>query len=180
MEKQIEARVSNWSFSRLIQDVSIPEKHRASLLTKQLETVSSMIFVMLFANILNVAVVIQSFNDSNVGSPLAIWGFCFVFITGLAVLRHMRARLASREGRLSGRHLEAISRGALIIGLFWAVVPLIVNHAVDPRGQMVIGIIMAGLMFGGTFLLSRLPAAAYSFMIPIGAGLIVSMQLQET
>ena len=180
MEKQTAVPAASWSFGRLLRDVPVPEKHRASLQGKQLETVGNMIFVMLLANLLNVAVVLQSFSQSNSGALLAIWGFCFIFITGLAVLRHMRAREDSREGRLSRRHLDAVARGALIIGLFWAVVPLLVMHTADPRGQMVIGIVMAGMMFGGTFLLSRLPGAAYSFMVPIGFGLIIAMQLQET
>ncbi len=179
MDKQSVAPAASWSLGPLLRDVPVPQKYRASLRKKQLDTVGNMIFVMLLANLLNVAVILQSFRHSSADNLLAIWGFCFIFITGLAVLRQVRTRKASHEGRLSQRHADAVSRGALIIGLFWAVVPLLVMHTIDPQGQMVLGIVLAGMMFGGAFMLSRMPDAAFSFMIPIGIGLALAMQLQQ-
>ena len=179
MEKQIPQPAASGSWRALLRDLPMPDKYRSGLRKKQIDTVSNMIFVMLLANLLNVAVVLQSFRDSQAGNLLAIWGFCIIFITGLAVLRHIRTRKASDQGRLSEAHVDAVSRGALIIGLFWAVAPLLVMRSADPQGQMVMGIVLAGMMFGGTFLLSRLPGAALSFMIPIGMGLALSMLLQS-
>jgi diguanylate cyclase (GGDEF)-like protein len=179
MDKQTASSAATWSFGRLLRDVPVPEKYRGSLRKKQLDTVSNMIFVMLLANLLNVAVVLQSFRHSSASNLLAIWGFCFIFLTGLAVLRHIRTRKAIHAGLVSPRHADAVSRGALIIGLFWAVLPLLVMHAIDPQGQMVMGIVLAGMMFGGAFMLSRMPDAAFSLIIPIGIGLTVSMQLQH-
>ncbi|MDP3459846.1 MAG: hypothetical protein Q8S09_11295, partial [Hyphomonas sp.] len=179
MDKQTASLAATWSFGRLLRDVPVPEKYRGSLRKKQLDTVSNMIFVMLLANLLNVAVILQSFRHSSASNLLAIWGFCFIFLTGLAVLRHIRTRKAIHAGLLSQRHADAVSRGALIIGLFWAVLPLLVMHAIDPQGQMVMGIVLAGMMFGGAFMLSRMPDAAFSLIIPIGIGLTVSMQLQH-
>jgi len=178
MDKPPARFAAAWSFGQYFRDVPVPAKYRASLLSKQLNSVGRMVFIMLLSNLLNVAVVLQSFRSSQVGSVLTIWGFCVVFFTGLALLRHIRARNAIQPARPSAQHVESVTRGSLIFGLFWAVVPLLVVHAVDPRGQMVIGIVMAGMMFGGAFLLSRLPAAAMSFILPVGLGLIVSMQLQ--
>ncbi len=179
MEKQIPLPAAAWSWRALLRDLPMPDKYRSGLRKKQIDTVSNMIFVMLLANLLNVAVVLQSFRESQASNLLALWGFCIIFITGLAVLRHIRTRKASVQGRLSEAHVDAVSRGALIIGLFWAVAPLLVMRSADPQGQMVMGIVLAGMMFGGTFLLSRLPGAALSFMIPIGMGLTLSMLLQS-
>ncbi|MBA4337519.1 MAG: GGDEF domain-containing protein [Hyphomonas sp.] len=179
MEKQIPQPAASGSWRALLRDLPMPDKYLSGLRKKQIDTVSNMIFVMLFANLLNVAVVLQSFRDSQAGNLLAIWGFCFIFITGLAVLRHIRTRKASVHGNLSEAHVDAVSRGALIIGLFWAVAPLLVMRSADPQGQMVMGIVLAGMMFGGTFLLSRLPGAALSFMIPIGMGFALAMLLQS-
>jgi diguanylate cyclase (GGDEF)-like protein len=39
--------------------------------------------------------------------------------------------------------------------------------------------VMAGMMFAGAFLLSHIPEAAFSFTIPVGAGLVLSMQFQQ-
>ncbi len=180
MENQTAVTLGDWSLRRLIRDVQVPEKYRAGLRKKQLETVSNLIVVMLLANLLNVAVVLQSFRGSSFSSVLTIWGFSIIFITGLAMLRHNGTRKALAEGRVSRRHLEAVTRGSMLIGLFWSVAPLIVMRATDPQGHMALSIIMAGLMFGGAFLLSRLPEAAMSFMLPIGIGLFASMQFQQS
>jgi diguanylate cyclase (GGDEF)-like protein len=171
-------RPGNWSFGRLLRDVPVPHKHRAGLRQKQLDTVGNLIVVMLLANLLNVAVVMQSFRDTSVSRVLAIWGVCIVLITGLAVLRHMRTRRASIEGRLSERHVDAVARGALIIGLFWAAAPLILIGNVEPEGKMLLSIVLSGMMFGGAYMLSRLPDAAFSYMIPMGLSLAVCMALE--
>jgi diguanylate cyclase (GGDEF)-like protein len=133
---------------------------------------------MLLANLLNVAVVLQSFRDSPVSNVLTIWGFCIIFISGLAVLRHMRSRKASFEGRVSDRHIDAIARGAMVVGLFWAAAPLFVIRSANAEGQMVLSIVLAGMMFGGAFLLSRLPSAAFSYLVPIGIGLAAAMAME--
>ncbi len=178
MENQTADAPADWSFARLLKDVPVPEKYRASLRKKQLDTVGNMIAVMLLGNLLNVAVVLQSFRDSHVSSVLTIWGFCVIFISGLAVLRHMRTRKASLEGRVSDRHIDAIARGAMVVGLFWAAAPLFVMRSTSAEGQMVLSIVLAGMMFGGAFLLSRLPSAAFSYLVPIGIGLSASMAME--
>ena len=179
MEQQTPSPATFWSLRGLLRDIPVPEKYRPGLLKKQIDTVSSMVFVLLFANLLNLAVVLQSFRQSEAGSLLAIWGFCIIFITGLAALRHIRIRRASIHGRLAQAHVDAMSRAALIIGLFWAAAPLLVMRLADVQAQMVLAIVLTGMMFAGSFLLSRLPGAALSLMTPIGVGLGLSMLLQE-
>jgi diguanylate cyclase (GGDEF)-like protein len=179
MEQQTLSPATFWSLRGLLRDIPVSEKYRQGLLKKQIDTVSSMVFVLLFANLLNVAVVLQSFRKSEAGSLLAIWGFCIIFITGLAALRHIRIRRASIRGRLAQAHVDAMSSAALIIGLFWAVAPLLVMHMADLQAQMVMAFVLTGMMFAGSFLLSRLPGAALSLMTPIGVGLGLSMLLQE-
>ena len=119
MEKQTSQPAAAWSWRALLRDLQMPDKYCSSLRKKQIDTVSNMIFVMLLANLLNVAVVLQSFRESQASNLLALWGSCIIFITGLAVLRHIRIRKASAQGRLSEAHVDAVSRGALIIGLLW-------------------------------------------------------------
>lgn len=179
MEEQTPSPATFWSLRGLLRDVPMPEKYRSGLRRKQVDTVSSMVFVLLFANLLNVAIVLQSFRQSEAGSLLAIWGFCIIFITGLCALRHIRIRKASIHGRLAQEHVDAMSRAALIIGLFWAAAPLLAIQAGDPEAQMVMAVVLIGMMFAGSFLLSRLPGAALSLLIPICAGLGLSMLLQQ-
>ena len=52
-------------------------------------------------------------------------------------------------------------------------------NAADPQGQMVMGIVLAGMMFAGAFLMSRLPDAAFSFIVPVGIGMVIALQFQQ-
>ncbi len=171
--------VASWSFAELIKDVQVPEKHLGTLRAKQLETVGKMTIVMVLANLLNAAVVMLSFRQTAVDNLLIIWGFTITFICGLSFLTHVRTRNETNVRQRSQRDIENYARSASINGLVWAIAPIIVVNVVDAQGQMVMGIVMAGMMFAGAFLLSRVPDAAFSFIVPVGLGLLISMQFQQ-
>lgn len=170
---------ANWSFAELIKDAQVPEKHQGSLRAKQLETVGKMTIVMVLANLLNAAVVMLSFRETAVDNLLTIWGFAITFICGLSFLTHVRTRSKNSVLQRTQKDIENYARSASINGLVWAVAPIIVVNVVDAQGQMVMGIVMAGMMFAGAFLLSRVPDAAFSFIVPVGLGLLISMQFQQ-
>jgi diguanylate cyclase (GGDEF)-like protein len=75
--------------------------------------------------------------------------------------------------------LDNFARAALLSGILWGIVPVIVMNAANPQGQMIIGVIMAGMMFAGTFLMARTPRAAISFLLPVGAGVVAAMEFQK-
>ncbi len=164
---------ANWSISRLIREIAVPGKHLEGLRRQQLDAVRNMTVVVLLANLLNVAVVLLSFSGSSVGGILSIWGICFVFMIGYRLVTYLRERSGMAGEEDTKKLLEAVSRGASVSGIFWALAPLVVMSAVDPKGQMVMGIVMAGMMFAGAFLFSRIPEAAFSLIIPVGVGVVV-------
>ncbi|MFN3912842.1 putative bifunctional diguanylate cyclase/phosphodiesterase [Hyphomonas sp.] len=158
----------------------IPEKHLSSLRKKQLESFSSILIVIVLANLLNAAVILLTFRTSMVGNLLLLWGGCIalfsIFVLAQKVVQIRQRRSASRDAE---KQLQLIARGATLSGFLWAIAPLVTMGLVDTQGQMVMGIVMAGMMFAGAFLLSHIPHAALSFTIPVGVGLILSMQFQQ-
>lgn len=166
------------SFADLIKDVPIPEKHASTLRAKQLDMVGKMAIVMVLANLVNCAVILMAFSDSSADKMLVIWGFSIVFVNGATFLMQIRSRAQVRKRR-SQRSIDRYARGASINGLVWAIAPIIVMNVTDPHGQMIMGIILAGMMFAGAFLLSRLPDAAFSFIVPVAIGTVISMQFQQ-
>ena len=158
----------------------IPDKHLSSLQTKQLESYRSIVMVIVLANLLNAAVILLTFRESMVGNLLWLWGGCVAAFSVYALAQNaIRSRLRRHVARESEKELESLARGATLNGFLWAVAPLVVMSSADTQGQMVMGIVMAGLMFAGAFLLSHIPDAALSFTIPVGVGLILSMQFQQ-
>jgi diguanylate cyclase (GGDEF)-like protein len=177
--KKSSRTTNNWSFADLVRELPVPEKHAGQLRARQLEMVGKMSVVLVLANLLNGAIVMMSFNDSAAGNMLAIWGFALVFASGVAFLAHVRSRKMYGRTHRSERALERYARGASINGLIWAVAPIIVMNIEDSHGQMVMGIVLSGVMFGGAFLLSRIPDAAFSFIVPVAIGMVIAMQFQQ-
>jgi diguanylate cyclase (GGDEF)-like protein len=179
MENQTTATGQGMSLGRLVRPVAIPEKHSASLRLKQLDGFGNLFVVMVLLNLLNIAVVLISFIQSSVGVVLALWGYCLILASGYAFLRHLRNRKKDPQLRGSARELDGVARTAFVNGMFWSAAPLLVMGVVDPQGQMVMGIVMAGMMFAGAFLLARIPEAAFSFVLPAATGVILSMLFQQ-
>jgi diguanylate cyclase (GGDEF)-like protein len=174
------AKPKFWSIDRLSKKIAIPEKHLASLRQKQLETIGDIMLVITLANLLNAAVIMLSFSHKIVGNLLHIWGATVVAFSIVAFARHVLSRrLRKGPPRYAMQDVQDVSRGATLNGFIWAIAPLVVMSSVDTQGQMVMGIVMAGMMFAGGFLLSHIPEAAFSFIIPVGAGLVLSLQFQQ-
>ncbi len=169
---------NSWSFADLVKDVPIPEKHAGTLRAKQLDMVGKMAIIMVLSNLVNCAIILMAFSDSSADKMLVIWGFSVVFVNGATFLMQIRSRAFVRKRR-SQRAVDRYARGASINGLVWAIAPIIVMNVTDNQGQMIMGIILAGMMFAGAFLLSRLPDAAFSFIVPVAIGTVISMQFQQ-
>ena len=179
MSSTVKEASGTWSFSDLIKDVSIPEKHAGALRARQLDMVGRMALVMVLASLLNASVVMMSFQNTNADNMLTIWFFSIVFANGVSFLTHVRSRRMVAARTRSARAIERYARGASINGLIWAIAPIIVMGVVDEQGQMVMGIVLAGMMFAGAFLLSRVPDAAFSFIVPVAIGMVIAMQFQQ-
>lgn len=160
--------------------IAVPEKHAASLRARQLDMVRRMTFIMVLANVLNAGIVLISFSDTTASSVLFIWGAGILASCCVAVAtQFFNPDDMDPMGERSRNALDNFTRGALLNGLLWGAAPFIVMNAADSQGQMVIGVILAGMMFAGTFLMARTPNAAYSFLLPIGSGVVVAMQFQQ-
>ena len=180
MGKRNQSRTNGWTFADLIKDVPVPEKHAGSLRAKQIEMVRRMTTVLVLTNLLNAAVVLLSFRNTAADTLLYIWACAIAAASLFAVVHQVFSSLAKdKEDDRSQRALERYSRATSLNGLLWAVVPIIVMNAADPQGQMVMGIVLAGMMFAGAFLMSRLPDAAFSFIVPVGIGMVIALQFQQ-
>lgn len=180
MDRKSDTAVGIWSLDHFTRTAAIPEKHQDSLREKQLETVSSIMLVIVLANLLNAVIILLSFQHATMGNLLHIWAAAVAFFSMFVFGRHVYARhLRKRPNRDVTRELETVTRGATLNGFLWAVAPLVVMSSVETQGQMVMGILMAGMLFAGAFLLSRVPDAAFAFTLPVGASLVISMQFQQ-
>ncbi|PKP80669.1 MAG: hypothetical protein CVT79_13690 [Alphaproteobacteria bacterium HGW-Alphaproteobacteria-18] len=162
---------------RFIKSVPVPEKLQPGLRAKQVSSINHLIVVMLLVGLLNTAIVLLQLNIDGASPMSAFWGFGLILLNGLTFLQHLRSLKYSHTERYAERKIDAVAKSATLHGLFWGALPLMVAiGAADPQ-FMAIVTITAGMMFGGTFLLSRVPIAAVCFIVPIGIGLVASAVL---
>lgn len=145
---------------------------------RQILTVRGLIPVMMLAQLINGAIVMLAFWSSGAESLLGIWATFLCLLCGGTALRAMRKLPPESQSFRTPLAIERMARGAGLMGLAWAVVPVIVVPFTDSLGHMALGIILAGNSFAGAFLLARIPVAAYAFIGPIVLGQIFGMQMQ--
>lgn len=163
------------ALSRIVKSASVPDKLGAGLRSKQIDSIGHLIFVMLLVGLLNTAVVLLVLWHDT-GHPMApAWGLGLTVLNALTFVQHMKGRGRARTAIADQRRLAAVSKGALVHGMFWGCLPLMVAIGSDNSHFMAIVTVTAGMMFGGAFLLSRVPAAAITFVVTIGAGTLAAV-----
>lgn len=167
------------SFADLIREIPVAEKYAGSLRAKQIDAIDKMAVIIVCANLLSVAVVIMAFSRTGMDRYSAIWAMGILMFCGISLLRAARLRRRESFDATTPQDLHAIARNASINGLLWALLPLIAHGSLDETGLTLVAITLCGMMFAGAFLFSRLPDAALAFSVPVGIGLILSLQLQQ-
>jgi len=155
-------------------DVKLSEKHSHELSLKQLAFVRQLTTIMLLTSMMNLAIVLFCFHDTSALKSLLIWAAAVSVVNIVSVARK---RYLERSKASARKALRFYVRLALSHGLIWGIVPFLVINTSDNQGLMVLGIQLAGIMFAGSFLQSRIPLAAFSFLVPIGLGFAGTMVL---
>lgn len=188
MFKSLQAKNSDsYSIASLVTPVDVPEEEAPTIRVKQLETVGRLTPVMAMANLINAAVVIMSFWDTPANRLLGIWSFTLLVGTVVMLVANMRARAKARKrepgqaisARRTQQSIDRFTRFASCLGLVWGILPLLIMPFADHTSQLAVSVIIAGMMFGGVILISRIPEAALAFLIPTTIGFVVGLQLGQ-
>ncbi|MGB3627442.1 MAG: EAL domain-containing protein [Henriciella sp.] len=174
------------SVANLISAVEIPDEQKSIVRAKQLESVGRLTPMIALANLVNAMVVVMCFWNTPGNRLIGLWCFTFVVATAIMTFGHMRARMRNRAApakqishEATEAAIERYARFASFLGLLWGVLPLLIMPFTDSTSQLAVSVIMAGVMFGGVLLVSRIPEAANSFLIPTTIGYIVGLQLGQ-
>ncbi len=146
---------------------------------KQFALATMLTPIILMASLVNCAVIVMSYWGDASRSLLGFWAFAHCFICAAFFLISLREKsLLLGKKRCDEQNINKFSRGSMVLGFLWGVVPVIVVPYTDPMGQMTLGTIMSGMLFASAFMLSRLPRAAFAFMATVVVGLVVSLLIE--
>lgn len=177
------------SLAGLMKPVDVPEEEAADIRAKQLETAGRLTPVMILANLVNATVVLISFWGSPAIRLLSLWAGLLFAASAILLVANMRFRRKAKARNRTHRRgnsplrtqqgIESFARLASFVGLIWGILPLLIMPFNDDTSQLAVSIIMAGMMFGGVVLISRIPEAAQAFLIPTTIGFVVGLQLGD-
>ena len=168
---------SRHTIASILAPIAVPEGQAGTVRADQLNSIDKLGVIGVLTLLLNAAIVLVLFSGTDATGLLGIWAS--VLCMGCAGLFMRTVENLDRPMRLARTKAaaNAYTLASIVAGVLWAFVPLIVLPDADSFGQMAIGVILSGLIFGGALVLSRLPAAAYGFSMPIGIGMIAGFLL---
>ena len=122
-------------------------------------------------NLLTAAMIIYLFSDDGLALFLTVWGASFVLAAAVSFWSWKRSRRNRPKGT-SARGIRRIILYATFFGCLWGAVAYVLFPNADTMHQLFLAALMAGLISGGAFALSTVPAAAlvYTWIVVLGMG----------
>lgn len=168
---------SRHTIASILAPVDIPPDQIGHVRSSQLESVDKLGVLIVLTNLLNAAIVLVMFSPADTTGVLGIWGSVMCLGCALLFMRTMEAG-GRRSKPMRSRHDTLKYFGVSVtFGVVWSMLPLIILPGADAFSQMAIGVILSGLIFGGGLVLARLPEAAFGFILPVIASMVVSFAL---
>ena len=162
----------------LVSDIAMTDEQAERLRLAQLESVGNLTTVTILAGLLNSCVIMLMFSDGPLANLFSLWGVALYCAMGYIMVTHVRhqgrTQILSTDDRM-----RRYVRGATLIGVFWAIVPLMAFPIGDDMDFALSGIILTATMFGGVLLIGRIPDAAMGFVLPIIVGMLAALQIQQ-
>lgn len=158
--------------------VKLDHEQTRNLRSAQLSAVTDLASVLNLASLLNVAVLVVTFRDTGLVRSITAWGSLMFLVHAYVIFANQRLREKDLSEVLN-RTLQGFIRGATIIGVLWALVPLMVFPFGDSIGVTAVSMLLMGMMFGAVLLVGRIPQAAMGLVCPIVVGILVGLQFQQ-
>lgn len=134
--------------------------------------------LMMLANASNALVLVAALWSSPARDLSLFWASGIVCFSAFLGLRGWRAG-AKAPKSVSERTIRRAVRNAFVLGAMWAVAPLVFFADAEGAGRFVIGCLCAGMLCGGAFAFSTIPAAALAYIAPISLGCAVGISRAE-
>ncbi|ABD08915.1 Hpt sensor hybrid histidine kinase [Rhodopseudomonas palustris HaA2] len=155
---------------------NVDEREMRLIRAAQIHSVSRLVPVTMSINMINATLVLVAFWDNNSRFFLLAW---FGSI-GIAAALAMRSWLKTRHNpprEASANAIRRMSAQALMLGLIWGAMPIVLFPNAEPTDQLIIGCLVTGMMSGGAFALSTVPRAglAYTWSMVLGSAITLML-----
>jgi diguanylate cyclase (GGDEF)-like protein len=140
----------------------LDEAARRRIRAAQIGVVTQLVPLTMSVNILNAGIIVYVFWDTGSNVFLTVWAGLIAAVAGAAFWSWRR----TRRNPPKGASLRAIKRSifhAAVLGSVWGSAPFVLFPGSDTMHQLFLAATMAGMISGGAFCLSTVPAAGLAY-----------------
>ncbi|NEW87929.1 response regulator [Rhodopseudomonas sp. WA056] len=162
----------------LLPHTDIDEHEMRRIRAAQIDSVTRLTPVTMSVNLANASLILFTFWGSEARPQLLAWMAMIVFVAASAVRAWLRTRSEPRL-EASARAIRRMTLHALLLGLIWGAMPVMVFVTAEPGDQLIAACVAAGMISGGAFTLSTVPRAGLAYTWALTAGSALSLALCE-
>jgi diguanylate cyclase (GGDEF)-like protein/PAS domain S-box-containing protein/LPXTG-motif cell wall-anchored protein len=140
----------------------LDEQARRRVRAAQISAVVQLVPLTMTINILNACVVVYVFWDTGSNTFLTVWAGLIAAVALAAFVSWRRTRRNPPKGA-SQRGINRTILHAAILGIVWGAAPFVLFPNSDTMHQLFLAATMAGMVSGGAFCLSTVPAAGLAY-----------------
>lgn len=163
------------SIASLIAPVIVPDDQAGHIRASQLHSISKLGVLAIVTNLLCAMVLMVMFWGQGSSGFVGLWGSVMCLACAFHFMQFLAALEHPEQEERSGQSVDRYTRGAFLFGVLWGVCPIIMLPGADAKAQVAVASVALGMVFGGAFIMARLPRAALAFVMPILFGLAASL-----
>jgi len=164
------------SIASILAPLQIPPEEAAVIRARQIADISRLGILMVLTNLLSTALAMILFWTGPLSQIVGLWGTAMCLACALYFIKALDALDRPQPELRSQRSLLRYARSSFFFGVLWGVFPVLVLGQAGVFAQMGVVTLLLAMIFGASFVLARLPQAAFAFTVPAATGLVIGLQ----
>jgi len=156
----------------------VPDEQAAAFRAQQKQAVLRLTPLAMSIQVVCAAVVPLALWGQLRHEALMLWACAIAALAALSFRAWWKSRSAPPRQTASARSLRRVVLHALLLGLLWALLPLMSHDLADPDARYLVGVLVSGMVCAGGFALAAVPVAGTLFVALVGTGAAAALALR--
>jgi len=146
---------------------------------EQLGAILRLTPAMMLANLANGSLLLLAFWQDDERPLLATWFLALTVIVMFGLRAWIRSQTGTIPETVSPRGLKRAVWHALVLGVVWAAVPLMLFEGATEPQRALLAALITGMIAGGAFVLSSIPAAALAYSLALTIASMITLLINS-
>jgi len=176
------AETSSVPFLERLSDPSLhgSEEVAGQLRARQVNAIQRLAIPLMIVNLVNVAAVLLQLRlTGQLGAAALAWSAVTAIIAIAALVKAIPKRNRDVPRTTSRKTVGRVIRSSFFFGILWAVPGLAILPQLSGMALAFTTALLTGMIAGGAIVLYPIPAAAFSFMLPVAVSGVTGLVLSQ-